>query len=73
MELARRLIGMFSFVGDTVLDPFWGIGNTTIAAMRMHRSSIGFEIEPRYLRTGRDRIGTLLADSTVESVLPERE
>jgi site-specific DNA-methyltransferase (adenine-specific) len=49
-ELARRLIGMFSFVGDTVFDPFWGLGTTTNAAMEMHRSSIGVEIEPSYFK-----------------------
>jgi site-specific DNA-methyltransferase (adenine-specific) len=65
-EIARRLIGMFSFVGDTVLDPFWGIGNTTIAAMWSHRSSIGFEIEPNFFKTGRQRLPTLLQDSTIE-------
>jgi site-specific DNA-methyltransferase (adenine-specific) len=48
VELARRLIGMFSFVGDTVLDPFLGTGATSLAALAMHRSSIGFEIEPSY-------------------------
>lgn len=58
VELARRLIGMFSFVGDVVLDPFWGIGNTTIAAIEMHRSSIGFEIEREYICTGKQRLGT---------------
>jgi len=47
-EVAKRLIGMFSFVGDTVLDPFWGVGNTTLAAIDMRRSSIGFEIEPAF-------------------------
>jgi modification methylase len=64
-EIARRLIGMFSFVGDTVLDPFWGIGNTTHAAMAMHRSSVGFEIEPSYLEAGRQRFQILPEDSTI--------
>lgn len=54
-ELAYRLIRMFSFVGDTVLDPFLGTGTTTEAAMQAHRSSIGYEIEPAYVRTIRDR------------------
>jgi site-specific DNA-methyltransferase (adenine-specific) len=67
-ELARRLIGMFSFVGDTVLDPFWGIGNTTIAAMGMHRSSIGVEIDPEYVRAGRDRIRGLDVCGEVEFI-----
>ncbi len=66
VEIARRLIGMYSFVGDTVLDPFWGVGNTTIAAMKMHRSSIGIEIEPKYISAGRERIGTPDLTSTVE-------
>lgn len=54
-ELAFRLISMFSFVGDTVLDPFWGLGNTTAAAIEAHRSSVGFEIQPEYLRIARNR------------------
>lgn len=57
-EVAQRLIGMFSFVGDTVLDPFVGTGNTTMAAIEMHRSSIGVEIEPTYVDLVRQRIGT---------------
>lgn len=57
VELASRLIQMFSFVGDTVLDPFWGTGTTTAAAMLTARSSIGYEIEPRYLEIGRGRLG----------------
>lgn len=55
-EIAYRLIKMFSFVGDTVLDPFWGTGSTTIAAIEAVRSSIGFDIEPRYLRIGQERL-----------------
>jgi site-specific DNA-methyltransferase (adenine-specific) len=48
VDLAYRLIRMFSFVGDVVLDPFVGSGSTTEAAVQAHRSSIGFEIEPVY-------------------------
>ncbi len=48
LELAERLIRMFSFVGDTVLDPFLGTGTTTIAAKRHGRNSVGFEIDPTY-------------------------
>jgi site-specific DNA-methyltransferase (adenine-specific) len=48
VELAYRLIRMFSFVGDVILDPFVGSGSTTEAAIRALRSSIGFEIEPVY-------------------------
>lgn len=48
-ELASRLIRMFSFAGDTVLDPFAGTGSTTIAAAEAGRNSIGVEIDPDYL------------------------
>jgi site-specific DNA-methyltransferase (adenine-specific) len=65
-EIARRLVGMFSFVGDTVLDPFWGTGNTTMAAMDMHRSSVGFEIEPAYFEQAKSRFDTVPFDSTIE-------
>jgi DNA modification methylase len=50
VEIAYRLIKMFSFVGDTVLDPFLGTGSTTEAAIRANRSSIGYEIEPAYIK-----------------------
>jgi modification methylase len=41
---------MFSFVGDTVLDPFCGTGTTIIASLRHQRNSIGVEIDPEYCR-----------------------
>lgn len=56
LELAERLIRMFSFVGDTVLDPFLGTGTTTVAAARTGRNSIGFEIDEHYLDLARQRI-----------------
>jgi DNA modification methylase len=46
VEVAERLIRMFSFVGDTVLDPFAGLGSTSAAAMISGRNSIAVEIEP---------------------------
>jgi len=50
VELARRLIRMFSFAGDTVLDTFCGSGTSMIAALRTARNSIGIEIDPEYCR-----------------------
>ena len=47
--LADRLVRMFSFVGDTVLDPFLGTGTTSLAASRSGRNSIGVEIAEEYL------------------------
>lgn len=48
VEIAHRLIRMFSFIGDTVLDPFCGSGTTMVAAIMDGRNSIGVEIEPSY-------------------------
>jgi site-specific DNA-methyltransferase (adenine-specific) len=47
---------MFSFTGDTVLDPFCGTGTTMIAAMKTGRSSIGVEIDPAYVEQARSRL-----------------
>ncbi len=48
-ELASRLIRMYSFVGDTILDPFLGTGTTCLAASRLGRNSIGVEVVPEYV------------------------
>jgi DNA modification methylase len=56
LELAERLIRMFSFVGDTVLDPFMGTGTTNLAASRWGRNSIGFEVDPHYFELAHERI-----------------
>jgi site-specific DNA-methyltransferase (adenine-specific) len=58
VELAHRLVRMFSFMGDTVIDPFRGTGTTTIAALRTGRNSIGGEIDPDYLASAEKRIRT---------------
>ncbi len=50
LELAMRIVRMFSFVGDTVLDPFCGSGTSMVAALRTDRNSIGVEIDPEYCR-----------------------
>ncbi|MDP8315587.1 MAG: site-specific DNA-methyltransferase [Candidatus Celaenobacter antarcticus] len=49
-ELASRLVRMFSFQGDTVLDPFCGTGTTMIASLKSGRNSIGLDIDPAYCR-----------------------
>lgn len=55
-ELAERLVRMFSFVGDTVLDPFLGTGTTTLAAARWGRNSIGVEVDPEYFALASRRV-----------------
>ena len=56
VELAERLVRLFSFVGDTVLDPFAGTATTSIAAMHAGRNSIANELEPRYVALARERL-----------------
>lgn len=48
-ELPGRLIKMFSFIGETVLDPFAGSGTTSLAAKNLERNSIGYEINPEFI------------------------
>ena len=55
-ELAERLVRMFSFVGDTVLDPFMGTGTTSVSAAKWGRNSIGVEIDPHYFEMAEKRI-----------------
>jgi site-specific DNA-methyltransferase (adenine-specific) len=56
VELALRLVRMFSFYGDTVLDPFVGTGTTMVAALESGRNSIGVEIDPEYYDMARKRV-----------------
>lgn len=56
VELAERIIRMFSFAGDTVLDPFAGSGSTAIAALRSGRSSISVEVEETYVAKAASRL-----------------
>jgi modification methylase len=56
-ELPRRLIKMFSFVGETVLDPFLGSGTTSLVAKKLDRNSAGYEINPEFLPVIREKLG----------------
>jgi len=61
-SLAERLIRLFSFAGDTVLDPFCGTGSTMFGAVATGRSSIGNEIEPKYVKLAAERLREVVAD-----------
>ncbi len=61
-ELAERIVRMFSFVGDTVLDPFMGTGTTNLAAARWGRNSIGVEVDPTYFQMARTRLAVATTD-----------
>lgn len=56
IEIPKRLIKMFSFVGDTILDPFLGSGTTSIAAKMLDRNSIGIELHDGYKEVIRRKI-----------------
>ena len=56
-ELPKRLIKMFSFVGDTVLDPFLGSGTTILAAKNLNRNSVGYEINSEFLPIIKEKVG----------------
>jgi DNA modification methylase len=69
VELAERLIRMFSFVGDTVLDPFMGTGTTALAASKWGRNSINFEIDADYLSFAAKRLEGELSSLFANPVL----
>src|SRR5207302_8846953 len=73
LELAERLIRMFSFVGDTVLDPFMGTGTTNLAAAKWGRNSIGIELDRDYFELARKRIAAHGCDLYLSSTLTTRE
>ncbi|WP_435334640.1 DNA-methyltransferase [Haloarchaeobius sp. TZWWS8] len=63
VEIPYRLINMYSVYGDTVLDPFWGTGTTTLAAMLAGRDSVGVELDPDVAASFDDRLEDLPARS----------
>lgn len=56
IELPMRCIKLFTFVGDTVLDPFMGSGTTLIAAYKSNRKSIGIDVDPEYCQLAKTRL-----------------
>jgi site-specific DNA-methyltransferase (adenine-specific) len=58
VEIAERLIRLFSFAGDTILDPFVGTGSTSLAALATGRNSLGNEIEPAYIEHAYGKLAT---------------
>ena len=56
VELPRRLIDLYTFEGDVVLDPFLGSGSTAVAAARTARTGVGFDLDPDYIELTRERV-----------------
>ncbi len=56
VELPYRLIQLYTFTGDIVLDPFMGSGSTAIAALKSDRKYIGYEVDPKYIKLAEERI-----------------
>ena len=77
LELAYRLVRMFSFSGDTVVDPFCGTGTTMVAAMKAGRNSIGIEIDATYCSMAEARLrkenSDMFSSATLEFVYPAQE
>ncbi len=72
LELAERLIRMFSFAGDTVLDPFMGTGTTNLACARWGRNSIGIEVNADYFELARKRVAAHGVDLYLSSTVTTR-
>jgi len=76
LELAERLVRMFSFVGDTVLDPFMGTGTTAIAAAKWGRNSVGYEVDSHYYRLAHKRVvhetSSLFSTASVRAISTEQ-
>ncbi len=74
-ELPKRLIKMFSFAGDTVLDPFLGSGTTSLAAKNLRRNSVGYEINENFLPIIEEKLGikqkTIVQDESFEIIKQE--
>jgi site-specific DNA-methyltransferase (adenine-specific) len=77
LELAYRLVRMFSFSGDTVIDPFCGTGTTMVAAMKAGRNSIGIDVDPEYCKMAEERLrkenSDMFSSATLEFIYPAQE
>lgn len=69
VELPHRLIQLYTFEGEIVLDPFMGSGSTAIAALQGNRHYLGYEIEPEYVRLAEKRIRQFRREALAPSLL----
>jgi DNA modification methylase len=73
-ELPKRLIKMFSFVGDTILDPFAGSGTTNLASKKLQRNSVGYEINQDFIPVIKDKLNfsQMDLDGTTHEVVTQK-
>ncbi|MBM3253582.1 MAG: site-specific DNA-methyltransferase [Candidatus Omnitrophica bacterium] len=75
-ELPKRVIKMFSFIGDTILDPFLGSGTTSLAAKNLNRNSVGYEINEEFLSIIEEKLGlkqnTFFQEATFKIIKQEK-
>ena len=76
-ELPRRLIKMFTFIGDTVLDPFLGSGTTVKVALQLQRNAMGYEINRDFLKIIKEKLGMkenlFTSDNTIQIIERKEE
>ncbi|MHA1149112.1 MAG: DNA-methyltransferase [Promethearchaeota archaeon] len=68
-ELPKRLIEFYSYKGDVILDPFMGSGTTAIAAIKLERKFIGYELNPDYIELSQKRISTFKNQKRIDNFL----
>ncbi|HOW81991.1 MAG TPA: DNA methyltransferase [Spirochaetota bacterium] len=76
-ELPKRLIKMFSFYGETVLDPFLGSGTTAKAALELNRNAVGYEINSDYLSIIKNKVGfsenQLISNNSIQEIFQKND
>jgi site-specific DNA-methyltransferase (adenine-specific) len=72
VELPEQLIRLYTFKNDLVLDPFMGSGSALVAAARVGRRYVGYDLDPEYVRIAEQRVSEALATREPEVVAPRR-
>jgi len=71
LEIPYRLIKLYTYIGDTVYDPFMGSGTTAIASKKLDRRWIGSEISSGYIKTAKERIENCIPEDNLDTVTLE--
>jgi site-specific DNA-methyltransferase (adenine-specific) len=71
VELAARVIQLYSYVGDVILDPFMGSGTTAVAAVQHGRRYVGFEIDDNYFQLAQERVAAARNEAKATETSPE--